>query len=566
MSELDTLIVTFQTQLSDVMETVVKTAMFEVTRLVEDGFLEEVKRRNQEVESLRMQLQWVERKLRQGGQEVSDGNDGVQLSCDTPEEQMDVVNQESGMKKEANSIDRRKGSIRQEVTQAAEETRATHMIESQAIEEEALLPEMDVKEEEVNKPVCSSVDVGEWHGTIEGKSLPESNSAREPPDAQPRQTPENSGELLNDAIKHDIMQVSTGYVSPEEQKEAHMADDLSMEVNRSWAGLSVPPAEIIQNQIHAAEKDCNPAKTTGSLSEAKHELSESVTADVNALIALGGDHISTPTSPQARLLKSDVLGVTIKQEVTVGFDDCMESKSKEKTVASFSSFVKQHRLSSEALKHNPISHKAKVQELMKLHSKVGTGLRLQTAVQQLNRPMKKPHHVLSNSTTAALSVAHSQVVNFKSINRMPSTSKAAPPPPLSVQRIHLGDKQAAAHNRSVAPWVNIKTQQQSTNSHQNSALPHPDSHPVVSPRQLQRCGQCGKCFPHPSNLKAHLQTHTGERPFCCSLCGRSFTKLSNLKAHRRVHTGERPYCCLACGKRFTQKCNLKRHQRIHLDV
>ncbi|KAG7241311.1 hypothetical protein INR49_025758, partial [Caranx melampygus] len=90
-----------------------------------------------------------------------------------------------------------------------------------------------------------------------------------------------------------------------------------------------------------------------------------------------------------------------------------------------------------------------------------------------------------------------------------------------------------------------------------------DSH--TGPRHLLRCGQCGKCFPHPSNLKAHLQTHTGERPFCCSLCGRSFTKLSNLKAHRRVHTGERPYCCVACGKRFTQKCNLKRHQRIHLD-
>lgn len=63
MSDLDTLIVTFQTQLSDVMETVIKTAMYEVTRLVEDGFLEEVKRRNQEVESLRMQLQWAENKL-----------------------------------------------------------------------------------------------------------------------------------------------------------------------------------------------------------------------------------------------------------------------------------------------------------------------------------------------------------------------------------------------------------------------------------------------------------------------------------------------------------------------
>ncbi|KAM3865365.1 uncharacterized protein ACN63O_011072 [Diretmus argenteus] len=115
-----------------------------------------------------------------------------------------------------------------------------------------------------------------------------------------------------------------------------------------------------------------------------------------------------------------------------------------------------------------------------------------------------------------------------------------------------------------------ETEMTSVKSHHhqaaNSNHPHPGSHPQTGPRHLLRCGQCGKCFPHPSNLKAHLQTHTGERPFCCAICGRSFTKLSNLKAHRRVHTGERPYCCLACGKRFTQKCNLKRHQRIHLDV
>lgn len=63
MSDLETLVVTFHTQLSDVMETVVKTAMYEVTRLVEGGLLQEMKRRNQEVESLRSKLQWAERKL-----------------------------------------------------------------------------------------------------------------------------------------------------------------------------------------------------------------------------------------------------------------------------------------------------------------------------------------------------------------------------------------------------------------------------------------------------------------------------------------------------------------------
>lgn len=63
MSDLETLVVTFQTKLSDVMETVMKTAMYEVTRLVEDGLLLEMKRRNHEMESLRTKLLLAEKKL-----------------------------------------------------------------------------------------------------------------------------------------------------------------------------------------------------------------------------------------------------------------------------------------------------------------------------------------------------------------------------------------------------------------------------------------------------------------------------------------------------------------------
>lgn len=107
MSDLDTLIVTFQTQLSDVMEAVVKTAMFEVTRLVEDVFLVEVKRRSQEIESLRMQLQWIESKFKdQAGKEggktgrgVHCARHGVELSTDTAEERS--KNHQEGKKKQA---------------------------------------------------------------------------------------------------------------------------------------------------------------------------------------------------------------------------------------------------------------------------------------------------------------------------------------------------------------------------------------------------------------------------------------------------------------------------------
>ena len=41
-----------------------KTAVYEVNRLVEEGFLEEVRRRKQEVELLKLRLEWAERKLK----------------------------------------------------------------------------------------------------------------------------------------------------------------------------------------------------------------------------------------------------------------------------------------------------------------------------------------------------------------------------------------------------------------------------------------------------------------------------------------------------------------------
>ncbi|XP_053477864.1 uncharacterized protein si:ch73-109d9.1 isoform X2 [Ictalurus furcatus] len=61
----DALVVTFQSQLSIVMETILKSAMIEITRLVEDSFIEEVARGKQEVELLLRRLQFSESKLKE---------------------------------------------------------------------------------------------------------------------------------------------------------------------------------------------------------------------------------------------------------------------------------------------------------------------------------------------------------------------------------------------------------------------------------------------------------------------------------------------------------------------
>ncbi|XP_068177504.1 uncharacterized protein si:ch73-109d9.3 isoform X2 [Antennarius striatus] len=559
MSELEALMVAFQTRLSDVMEAVVKTAVVEVTRLVEDGLLREVKRRNQEVESLRVQLRWAERK--DGGKAGRCADCGREDAEQKPREQEDML-RDGSVKKEGDSAGRWT-NVQQEVTpempRLADSPTPSDSPESQDAKETDVLPAVDVKREELNKPSCSALLLVGWSDGVDAVGT-EFHGAPEMMETGPEQPQETSEDLLRNSVKQDL-QICTAYVLHEEQEEKPMVPDRGLDVDGGWTGIALPTAGLLQTHGHAPERDCDPAHARGSLVD--RESSTCNTTDMNALAAPGRDPISASASPTARR-SSDAPGVTVKQEVIVDSDECVETERKGKKIrksgtTAFS--VKSHRVGSEQFKQNHISHKATAQEVMRLHSKFGAGVRLQAALQHLHRPVKKPPHMLSHG--ASSSPAHSQAVSLNPLHRNPSTSKALPPP-LSIQRVHPGNK--PAHSRTCAPWVSIKTQLQSANSHQANPLTHPGSHPHATPRHLLRCGQCGRCFPHPSNLKAHLQTHTGERPFCCSLCGRSFTKLSNLKAHRRVHTGERPYSCSACGKCFTQKCNLKRHQRIHLDV
>ncbi|XP_048852323.1 zinc finger protein 774-like isoform X3 [Brienomyrus brachyistius] len=58
-------IIAFQSQLCGVMETVLKAAVCEITRLVEDSFLAEVAQSRQEAETLRQRLRWYEGKRRE---------------------------------------------------------------------------------------------------------------------------------------------------------------------------------------------------------------------------------------------------------------------------------------------------------------------------------------------------------------------------------------------------------------------------------------------------------------------------------------------------------------------
>jgi len=49
------------------------------------------------------------------------------------------------------------------------------------------------------------------------------------------------------------------------------------------------------------------------------------------------------------------------------------------------------------------------------------------------------------------------------------------------------------------------------------------------------CSQCGYRARDKTNLRKHLFTHTGEKPYMCKYCAYKTTQSSNLNTHMRRH-------------------------------
>lgn len=170
-----------------------------------------------------------------------------------------------------------------------------------------------------------------------------------------------------------------------------------------------------------------------------------------------------------------------------------------------------------------------------------------------NRYMSSANNNNNNTSTNNNNVQAYQIINGlkndglcspELMGNYPHTTSSSTSSSTKIKRPR-NPKKSQSHLSVSSGGGNNHQQQQMQQQVQNQSNVSVSAHGYQSPNDLS--GLLGK-----------------EKPVHrCTICNRGFLNKSNIKVHLRTHTGEKPFRCEICAKAFRQKAHLIKHQQIH---